>query len=50
MDLVHSNTEVLVTVGFGERAKDDFLLARDTCVTLLKLGGSGKVCYTNMGK
>ncbi|KAJ8021490.1 Condensin complex subunit 1 [Holothuria leucospilota] len=42
MDLVHSNTEVLVTVGLGERAKDDFLLARDTCVTLLKLGGSGK--------
>lgn len=43
LNLVHSNTEVLVKVGLGERADEDFLLARDTCVVLLKLGGSGKV-------
>ncbi|PIK49362.1 putative condensin complex subunit 1 [Apostichopus japonicus] len=42
LNLVHSNTEVLVKVGLGERADEDFLLARDTCVVLLKLGGSGK--------
>ncbi|EDO34797.1 predicted protein, partial [Nematostella vectensis] len=37
VDIVRSNIDVLVSTGLGPRAKDDFLLARDTCVTLLKL-------------
>lgn len=31
------NLEVLVKVGLGSRAKDDLLLARDTCRMLLKI-------------
>lgn len=43
-DIVRSNVDVLVTTGLGSRAEEDFLLARDTCVTLLKLVKT-KVCY-----
>ena len=32
-----SNIEVLVNIGLGERAKDDALLVRDTCIILLTL-------------
>jgi hypothetical protein len=34
---VKSNIEVLVSIGLGERAKDDALLVRDTCTILLTL-------------
>lgn len=37
MDVIRSNTDVLVKTGLGTRAEEDFLLARDTCVALLKL-------------
>ncbi|XP_072035794.1 LOW QUALITY PROTEIN: condensin complex subunit 1-like [Amphiura filiformis] len=40
--IVKSNIDVLVSVGLGERAHKDFLLAQDTCATLLKLAGEGK--------
>ena len=43
MDIVHSNIEVLVATGLGPRAADDFLLARDTCVALLKLVNTHRV-------
>ena len=43
MDIVRSNIDVLVSTGLGPRAQDDFLLARDTCVALLKLSQSRKV-------
>ena len=43
-NIVKSNIEVLVSVGLGERAQKDFLLAQDTCIALLKLAGEGKVC------
>jgi hypothetical protein len=34
---VKSNIEVLVSIGLGERAKEDALLVRDTCTILLTL-------------
>lgn len=43
MDIVRSNIDVLVSTGLGPRAEEDFLLARDTCVALLKLGKTHKV-------
>ena len=43
MDIVRSNIDVLVSYGLGPRAEEDFLLARDTCVALLKLGKTHKV-------
>lgn len=43
MDIVRSNIDVLVSYGLGPRAEEDFLLARDTCVALLKLGKIHKV-------
>ena len=43
MDIVRSNIDVLVSAGLGPRAEEDFLLARDTCVALLKLGKTHKV-------
>ena len=43
MDIVRTNIDVLVSTGLGPRAEDDFLLARDTCVALLKLGQIHKV-------
>ncbi|KAJ7379614.1 meiotic chromosome condensation [Desmophyllum pertusum] len=42
MDVVRTNIDVLVSTGLGPRAEDDFLLARDTCVALLKLGKTHK--------
>ena len=44
MDIVRTNIDVLVSTGLGLRAEEDFLLARDTCVALLKLGQTHKVC------
>eukprot|EP00057_Strongylocentrotus_purpuratus_P001456 XP_001199144.2 PREDICTED: condensin complex subunit 1 [Strongylocentrotus purpuratus] len=40
--IIHSNVEVLVSEGLGERGTKDFLLAKDTCLALLKLVGSEK--------
>ncbi|CAH3036153.1 unnamed protein product [Pocillopora meandrina] len=42
MDIVRTNIDVLVSTGLGPRAEEDFLLARDTCVALLKLGQTHK--------
>lgn len=42
MDIVRTNVDVLVSTGLGPRAEEDFLLARDTCVALLKLGQTHK--------
>ncbi|RMX45777.1 hypothetical protein pdam_00004164 [Pocillopora damicornis] len=42
MDIVRTNIDVLVATGLGPRAEEDFLLARDTCVALLKLGQTHK--------
>lgn len=38
MGVVKSNIDVLVMEGLGPRADTDLLLARDTCLALLKLG------------
>ena len=38
MNVVKANIDVLVKEGLGPRADTDFLLARDTCLALLKLG------------
>lgn len=43
MGVVKSNIDVLVKEGLGERAENDFILARDTCLALLKLGPPKKV-------
>ena len=43
MDLVRSNIDVLVETGMGPRAEGDFLLARETCLALLKLVKTKKV-------
>lgn len=40
--IVHSNVEILVKEGLGDRAVHDFVLARETCVALLKLGADKK--------
>lgn len=42
-DVVRSNIAVLVSTGLGSRAEDDFLLARVTCMALLKLAKTHKV-------
>ena len=39
-----SNIDVLVKEGLGSRGEEDFLLTRDTCLALHKLGGTKKVC------
>ena len=53
MGVVKSNVDVLVKEGLGERAETDFILARDTCVALLKLGVKRKVmnsiCIVTVG-
>lgn len=36
--IVQSNVEILVKEGLGARATTDFVLAKDTCVALLRLG------------
>ncbi|XP_011866970.1 PREDICTED: condensin complex subunit 1 [Vollenhovia emeryi] len=41
-NIVSDNLDVLIKIGFGPRAKDDLLLARDTCRTLLKIKQSSK--------
>ena len=43
MGVVKSNIDVLVKEGLGERAESDFILARDTCLALLKLGPPKRV-------
>nr|XP_054768299.1 condensin complex subunit 1-like [Lytechinus pictus] len=40
--IIHSNVEVLVSEGLGERGMKDFMLAKDTCLALLKLVGNEK--------
>ncbi|KAK3104798.1 hypothetical protein FSP39_010318 [Pinctada imbricata] len=42
MGVVKSNIDVLVKEGLGDRAVNDFILARDTCLALLKLGTKKK--------
>ncbi|XP_070560344.1 condensin complex subunit 1-like [Ptychodera flava] len=37
VNIARSNIDVLVNTGLGERAGNDFMLARDTCVALMKL-------------
>ena len=37
MAVVKTNIDVLVSEGLGPRADTDLLLARDTCLALLKL-------------
>ena len=37
METVQSNIGTLISEGLGPRAEDDFLLARDTCTSFLKL-------------
>ncbi|XP_071502768.1 condensin complex subunit 1-like [Diadema antillarum] len=41
-DIIRSNVEVLVSEGLGERGEKNFLLAKDTCLALLKLVGNKK--------
>lgn len=36
-EIVSSNIDNLVSVGLGERAKSDFMLAKETCIALLKI-------------
>ncbi|XP_048728818.2 condensin complex subunit 1-like isoform X3 [Ostrea edulis] len=43
MGVVKSNIDVLVKEGLGERADSDLVLARDTCLALLKIGPPKKV-------
>ncbi|XP_052083099.1 condensin complex subunit 1-like isoform X2 [Mytilus californianus] len=40
--IVQSNVDILVKEGLGSRATEDFILAKDTCITLLKLGTDKK--------
>ena len=47
--VVRSNIDVLVSEGLGPRAEEDLLLARETCLTLLKLTSTKKVnIYKNV--
>ncbi|XP_011634039.1 condensin complex subunit 1 [Pogonomyrmex barbatus] len=41
-NIVTDNLDVLMKIGLGPRAKDDLLLARDTCRTLLKIKQNSK--------
>lgn len=41
-NIASDNLDVLMKVGLGPRAKDDLLLARDTCRMLLKIKQSSK--------
>ena len=43
MSIVRSNIDLLVSEGLGERGQRDFILARDTCLALLKTVKAGKV-------
>ncbi|XP_067659519.1 condensin complex subunit 1-like [Haliotis asinina] len=42
MEMVKSNIEVLIKEGLGPRAEDDFLLAQNACLALVKLGSVKK--------
>lgn len=41
-NIVSDNLDVLIKIGLGPRAKDDLLLARDTCRMLLKIKQNSK--------
>lgn len=41
-NIITDNLDTLVKIGLGPRAKDDLLLARDTCRTLLKIKQNNK--------
>lgn len=41
-NIVSDNLDVLLKIGLGPRAKDDLLLARDTCRILLKIKQNSK--------
>lgn len=41
-NIVTDNLDVLIKIGLGPRAKDDLLLARDTCRMLLRIKQSSK--------
>ena len=43
VDIVRSNINILIQEGLGSRAEDDYLLARDACLALIKLVPSDKV-------
>lgn len=43
MEMVKSNIEVLIKEGLGPRAEEDFLLAQNACLALVKLGSAKKV-------
>jgi len=40
--IVSDNLDVLIKIGLGPRAKNDLLLARDTCRMLLKIQQNSK--------
>ncbi|XP_071110071.1 condensin complex subunit 1-like [Haliotis cracherodii] len=42
MEMVKSNIEVLIKEGLGPRAEEDFLLAQNACLALVKLGSAKK--------
>jgi hypothetical protein len=42
---VKSNIDVLVKEGLGPRGEQDFLITRDTCLALLKLGAKKVSLY-----
>jgi len=41
-NIITDNLDILVKIGLGPRAKDDLLLARDTCRMLLKIKQNSK--------
>lgn len=41
-NIASDNLEVLLKIGLGPRAKEDLLLARDTCRMLLKIKQNSK--------
>ncbi|OWF35443.1 condensin complex subunit 1-like [Mizuhopecten yessoensis] len=48
--VVRSNINVMVSEGLGPRAESDFMLARDTCLALLKLSNSKRMKGQVAGK
>lgn len=42
-EIIKSNISVLIAEGLGPRSENDFKLARDTCLALLKIGINKKV-------
>ncbi|XP_014671209.1 PREDICTED: condensin complex subunit 1-like [Priapulus caudatus] len=43
VEIVKSNIDILIEEGFGKRAENDFELATDACVALMKMAGGQKV-------